>query len=214
MKQNAKAMEDFRRKNILDAGKAVFIEHGYVGASVDEIVRRAGGSKRTVYKYFGNKEALFAAIVGSMTEQMIAPLGPELLSKGSLQETLEELGRTYLDVLLRPDYIVIFRIAVSEGVRFPALAAALFDNGPGAAVAQLSRFLNEQAAAGILQLDDARNAARRYYGMIRSDLHMRAALGLTLPDKTQIHHEIKQVVRVFLREHQVNGPVLEDQNQQ
>ena len=204
MKQNSKEMELVRRKNILEAGKAVFIEYGYVSASVDEIVRRAGGSKRTVYKYFGNKEALFAAIVDSMTEQIIAPLEQEFDNKGCLQETLEDLGVAYLSVLLRPDCLAIFRVAVSEGVRFPALAKALFDSGPAAAVTRLSSFLNAQVEAGQLQLEDAPGAARQLYGMVRSDLHMRAALGLDLPKEEKIRHEIKQAVGIFLREYQTS----------
>jgi len=55
MVEVGKTTEQARRETILKAGIEVFLEYGCVNASVDEIVRRAGGSKRTVYKYFGNK---------------------------------------------------------------------------------------------------------------------------------------------------------------
>jgi len=196
-----KSTEQIRRDTILQAGVDVFLEYGYVSASVDEIVRRAGGSKRTVYKYFGNKEELFAAIIASLAVQMLSPLGSAIDSDSNLQQTLEKLGKAYLDVLLREDSLAIFRTVVSEGVRFPELAKTFFLNGPNAAVTRLSSYLEQQVKSGSLKLDDTHAAARQYFGMIRSDLHMRAALGLELPSELEINKELKKAVSMFLREY-------------
>ncbi|MBQ0718971.1 MAG: TetR/AcrR family transcriptional regulator [Gammaproteobacteria bacterium] len=203
MVTSEKTTEQARRDTILKAGVEVFLEYGYVSASVDEIVRRAGGSKRTVYKYFGNKEELFAAIIASLAAQMLSPLEQTIGSDSKLQETLERLGKAYLDVLLREDSMAIFRTVVSEGVRFPALAKTFFLNGPNAAVTRLSAYLEQQLHSGHLKLDDANAAARQYFGMIRSDFHMRAALGLDLPADEEINREVKKAVSMFLREYAV-----------
>ena len=196
-----KSTEQMRRDTILQAGVDVFLEYGYVSASVDEIVRRAGGSKRTVYKYFGNKEELFAAIIASLSSQMLSPLGAAIDSDSDFQKTLEKLGKAYLDVLLREDSLAIFRTVVSEGVRFPELAKTFFLNGPNAAVARLSGYLEQQVDNGSLKLDDTNAAARQYFGMIRSDLHMRAALGLELPSEDEINREVNRAVAMFVREY-------------
>ena len=196
-----KSTEQIRRDTILQAGVEVFLEYGYVSASVDEIVRRAGGSKRTVYKYFGNKEELFAAIIASLAAQMLSPLSSAIDSDSNLQQTLEKLGKAYLDVLLREDSLAIFRTVVSEGVRFPELAKTFFLNGPNAAVTRLSGYLDQQVKNGSLKLDDTHAAARQYFGMIRSDLHMRAALGLELPSDLEINKELKKAVSMFLHEY-------------
>ncbi len=198
-----KITEQTRRDTILQAGIEVFLEYGYVSASVDEIVRRAGGSKRTVYKYFGNKEGLFAAIVASLAAQMLSPLEMTIGSDSNLQQTLEKLGKAYLDVLLRKDSLAIFRTVVSEGVRFPQLAKTFFQHGPHAAVTRLSHYLEQQVENGSLMLDDTHAAARQYFGMIRSDLHMRAALGLDLPAEDEISREVGRAVSMFLREYRV-----------
>ncbi|PCJ36126.1 MAG: TetR family transcriptional regulator [Cellvibrionales bacterium] len=198
-----KSTEQIRRDTILQAGVEVFLEYGYVSASVDEIVRRAGGSKRTVYKYFGNKEELFAAIIGSLATQMLSPLGAAFDGDSNLQETLEKLGKVYLDVLLREDSLAIFRTVVSEGVRFPELAKTFFLNGPNAAVTRLSSYLGQQVKSGSLKLGDTHAAARQYFGMIRSDLHMRAALGLDLPTEDEINTEVNRAVAMFVREYSI-----------
>ena len=196
-----KSTEQIRRDTILQAGVDVFLEYGYVSASVDEIVRRAGGSKRTVYKYFGNKEELFAAIIASLASQMLSPLGAAIDCDCGFKQTLEKLGKAYLDVLLREDSLAIFRTVVSEGVRFPELAKTFFLNGPNAAVARLSGYLEQQVDNGSLKLDDTHAAARQYFGMIRSDLHMRAALGLELPSEEEINREVNRAVAMFVREY-------------
>ncbi len=40
----------------------LFLQHGYDAVSLDDIVNHAGGSKASIYKYFGNKDGLFTAI--------------------------------------------------------------------------------------------------------------------------------------------------------
>jgi len=201
MATTEKTTEQVRRDTILQAGVDVFLEYGYVSASVDEIVRRAGGSKRTIYKYFGNKEELFAAIIASLAAQMLLPLGAAIDGNSKLQVTLEKLGKAYLDVLLREESLAIFRTVVSEGLRFPELAETFFLNGPNAAVTRLSAYLEQQVKNGSLKLDDTHAAARQYFGMIRSDLHMRAALGLALPSEDEINGEVTRAVAMFVREY-------------
>jgi len=69
MHQNGKAAitisrdPDRTRRRILDAALAEFSAHGFAGARVDAIARRARGNKRMLYHYFGNKEELFTAVL-------------------------------------------------------------------------------------------------------------------------------------------------------
>jgi AcrR family transcriptional regulator len=51
------------RRRILAAALAEFSAKGFAGARVDAIARRAKGNKRMLYHYFGNKEALFIAVL-------------------------------------------------------------------------------------------------------------------------------------------------------
>ncbi|WP_176026829.1 TetR/AcrR family transcriptional regulator, partial [Brucella intermedia] len=50
-----------RRKTILRAAAELFFEQGYATTSIDAIIERTGGSKRTIYSEFGSKEGLFLA---------------------------------------------------------------------------------------------------------------------------------------------------------
>lgn len=65
------------RQNILDAAVVEFSTRGLGGARIDDIARRAGTNKRMIYHYFGNKEAMFLAVL-EHTYETIRRLESEL----------------------------------------------------------------------------------------------------------------------------------------
>jgi AcrR family transcriptional regulator len=61
---------DATRARILDAALAEFAAHGYDGARVDRISRRAKTFDRMLYYHFGNKEALFRIVLERIYEDL------------------------------------------------------------------------------------------------------------------------------------------------
>ena len=57
-----------RRLALLISANELFLERGYDAVSLDDIVNHAGGSKASIYKYFGNKDGLFTAICDYRSE--------------------------------------------------------------------------------------------------------------------------------------------------
>lgn len=60
---SAKRDPERTRESILAAASAEFAAKGLSGARVDQIAKRAGANKRMLYHYFGNKEALYLAVL-------------------------------------------------------------------------------------------------------------------------------------------------------
>ena len=60
------------RSRLLDAGRAVFAEVGYGGATVDDVIERASTSRATFYRYFKNKNDLFVELSRSCFHDMNA----------------------------------------------------------------------------------------------------------------------------------------------
>jgi AcrR family transcriptional regulator len=54
---------ELTKRDILVAAREEFVEHGLDGARVDRIAARANANKRLLYHYFGNKEALYSAVL-------------------------------------------------------------------------------------------------------------------------------------------------------
>lgn len=123
-----------------------FLQHGYGGASVSRIVRRAGVSKTTVYSRFESKEALFHAIV----EQQIDRLSPaeQLISETghlSLEEGLRKFADRMLALSLEGEMLGLNRLMYSESHRFPELGLAVA-NRTTMGIKRISTFISECAA--------------------------------------------------------------------
>jgi AcrR family transcriptional regulator len=59
------------RAQLLAAARAVFAEMGFGAASVRDIVRRTDLATGTFYNYFEDKDAIFAAVVGQLTDELV-----------------------------------------------------------------------------------------------------------------------------------------------
>ncbi|WP_111860266.1 TetR/AcrR family transcriptional regulator [Acinetobacter sp. CFCC 10889] len=60
-----------KRKQILEAAKALFLLHGYHGSSMNQIAKTAGVTKLTVYNHFQDKENLFTCAIEETCEESI-----------------------------------------------------------------------------------------------------------------------------------------------
>ncbi|MDH6687633.1 AcrR family transcriptional regulator [Bradyrhizobium elkanii] len=190
---------DARRAEFLEAATEVFFRSGFAGASVDEVIAKVGGSKRTIYSYFGNKEQLFATIVGEISQRAMAPLSESTFERNDLESTLYEVGRRYIDVVMSPEALQLYRTVVGEGARFPDLAKTFFAAGPGRASARLAAVLRENAKQWGLQQRDCERLAEHFLGMIRDDLHLQVVLGLRPPPTSaQAEAAVRSAVRVFM----------------
>jgi AcrR family transcriptional regulator len=61
-------MED-KRKRLIDHAIELFINHGIISVTMDELAKTAGMSKKTVYQFFANKGILVEAVVDQLIEQ-------------------------------------------------------------------------------------------------------------------------------------------------
>src|SRR5258705_13319419 len=98
---------EIRRSQILDAAVEVFLENGYGGATIDLVVGRAGGSKATVYSFFGGKDGLFAAIVEERAERILSAFRDPQGVHSAAPPALPHSAHPYMDVAMAPDPVVL-----------------------------------------------------------------------------------------------------------
>jgi AcrR family transcriptional regulator len=110
------ANRDDTKARILAAAAAEFGEHGYEGASIRSIARRAEVDPALVHHYFDDKAALVAEVVA-------VPLRPDRIVQGALEGPIDELGERLLRGVLaawdapavRPAATVALRSALGQG---------------------------------------------------------------------------------------------------
>ena len=110
-----------RRHAFLEAAREVFLEQGYEAASVNDVVRRAGGSLATLYAQFGNKEGLFLAVTRDQQDRFVQAVTPECVDNLALEPGLQKIGEQFLTTILDKDNLAFFRIIVGEGRKYPQL---------------------------------------------------------------------------------------------
>jgi len=190
---------DLRARAMLEAATDLFIAKGYAATSLDEVIERAGGSRRTLYARFGNKEGLFAAVVHALIEGILSEMG-ELAADGrNPEEGLVAAGTAFLDALLAPRVVAAFRIVIAEIPHFPELGAAFFEAGPETTYRRVAAYLDGHVARGTLAIADTDEAARQLVEMLKGDLHVRALLAAgARPDRDALEARVRRAVRIFL----------------
>jgi len=198
----AEASTSPKAQQILHAAAEIFMEQGYGAASMDAIARAAGVSKATLYAHFSGKEELFAAIVGCECRRHTETLSAPDIDQSDVRATLTQIGRNFLDLLLSPRALAIYRIVVAEAPRFPELGRAYYASGPAVVLDRLAAYLHGVATRGLLAVPDPRRAAEQFVGMLRGPLHLRRLLGIAgEPPTDDIDRAVKSAVDVFLRAH-------------
>ncbi|MDP1650968.1 MAG: TetR/AcrR family transcriptional regulator [Rubrivivax sp.] len=115
--------KESRPQELLDAALALFAEKGYTATRAEEVARRAGVSKGTLYLYYPSKEELFKAVVRQNLGSLIAE-GEELAGQfeGSTSELLAELLLTWWQRIGNTPAAGIHKIVLAEVRNFPELA--------------------------------------------------------------------------------------------
>src|SRR3954468_4815105 len=112
-----------RPKQILDAAFAVFADRGLAAARLEDIARRAGLAKGTIYLYFPNKEELFREVVRSTVIAFIEQGEARLESESDPWQALTAWMEGYWAWLRSPVFPAMHRMVNSELHSFPDLAA-------------------------------------------------------------------------------------------
>jgi TetR/AcrR family transcriptional regulator, mexJK operon transcriptional repressor len=162
---------DRRRQAIIRAAAEVFVQHGYLGATTDEVAARASVSKQTVYKQFQDKQHLFAAVIIEMTVEVVGRLGDIVASTlddaQDVRKALRNLADGWLRGMLQPDVLRLRRLVIAEAERFPEVGRAWFDRGFDRALVILGESLQRLADRGLLQgLGDPTLAADQFAGLV------------------------------------------------
>ena len=115
--------KDARPGEIVDAALEVFVEKGYAAARLEDVARRAGVTKGTIYLYFENKGALFKAVVRQTIIPNIVRAEREAATfGGSAAELLRDMITRWWRVMGETKLSAIPKLVLSEAVNFPALA--------------------------------------------------------------------------------------------
>lgn len=148
-----------RPRQILDAAFETFAEHGLASARLEDIARRAGVSKGTIYLYFPSKEDLFREVVRHTVGDAIDEVERRLAGPTAMDD-LNAFMDTHWRFLCSPKFPPLQRWLHGELTAYPELASFYGEEVLGRGRRLLRQILERGMARGEFRRMDAGAAAR------------------------------------------------------
>jgi TetR/AcrR family transcriptional repressor of mexJK operon len=169
MEANFESRSERKRNVLLVAATAVFLDKGYDGTSMDDVAARAAVSKPTVYKYFSDKEQLFAEIVRATTGQiddLVRMVVETMADQTVVEAALTVLARRFITALMQPQVLRLRRLVIANADRFPDVGRSWYEQGFERVLATLAISFQGLADLKRLRVDDPLLAANHFVGLL------------------------------------------------
>jgi AcrR family transcriptional regulator len=111
-----------RRAAIVEAALEEFIARGFAATRLDDIAKRAGVAKGTIYLHFKDKESMFEELVRIVIVPVVERLTTLPPPTGSVRDLVEAFATNFLKEVANTRRGDLVRLIVAEGPRFPAVA--------------------------------------------------------------------------------------------
>ena len=143
-----------RRAAIIEAALDEFIARGFTATRLDDIAKRAGVAKGTIYLHFKDKESMFEELIRTALVPLIGRLHAPPPLGGSVRDAVEGFARTFVQEVVTTRRGDIVRLIVAEGPRFPAIADFYYREVVSRGLAGMRALIEFGIARGEIQQKD------------------------------------------------------------
>ena len=187
------------RKQIVQGARKAFLLGGYDETSTDQVAAAAGVSKATVYTHFRSKKEMFLAVIEAECEGRIDAATDIDCDTENIAGALRSLARNVISLLLTPEVLDMYRVAVSGSRRFPEFGDTFYSAGPELGMRSIARCLCGFRANKLLAFSDSEMTARQFGQLCKSDLFYRALFRVQDHfSEVEITSSAKEASRIFL----------------
>ena len=180
----------------------MFAEKGFAAARLEEIARRAGVSKGTLYLYFEDKEDLFRAVIRDTVAPNIAAIRETVEAANlSFAEIVRALLPRFAEITARVPVGAVAKMVIGESRNFPELAKVYYDLVVSQAIGLLAGLIESAQAKGEVRPGDPRLHAMTLMGPMLMGLLWRETLqpaGATPIDVAELARQHSETVLVGL----------------
>ena len=174
----------------------LFVENGYARTSMEEIAARRRISKRTLYRLFPSKAAIFGAIVDDHRNSMLALPGD--YDDLPLEEAIGRIFLVDIDEETHRKRIEVLRLVIVEGRQFPELTALLQEHGGDKSLTMLTQWLEAQARRGRIDIEDAATTAKMLMDVMFGAIALQGVEGLQWPGGDAWRLHLRRSIHIFV----------------
>jgi AcrR family transcriptional regulator len=189
-----------RPREICAAALEVFAERGFAAARLEEIARRAGVSKGTLYLYFKDKEDLFRAVVRDTVAPNIAMMRQAVEAADlPFEAVVRLLLPRFAELAGTVPIGAVAKIVIGESRNFPELAKTYYDLVVSQAVALMTGLIEKAQTNGEVRPGDPRLHAMSLAGPMIMGLLWRETLEPAGGAPVDLHQLARQHAETVLK---------------
>lgn len=143
-----------RRAAIVEAAMEEFIARGFAATRLDDIAKRAGVAKGTIYLHFKDKESMFEELVRIVIVPVVARLTTLPPPAGSVRDLIEAFASNFLNEVIGTRRGDLVRLIVAEGPRFPSVADFYYREVVSRGIAAMRALIELGIARGEIRQKD------------------------------------------------------------
>ncbi|WP_428981924.1 TetR/AcrR family transcriptional regulator C-terminal domain-containing protein [Oceaniradius stylonematis] len=193
-----------RQEEVLEAALGLLVEGGERAITTAGLARAANCSKESLYKWFGDRDGVLAAMIAYQASKVRVAVGGSGTQRpaDTYRADLEGFGVDLLTVLSGPASLALNRLAIGQASREGSrLGDLLVARGRRAVSSRAKALLEAGRRAGHLRFEDTLDAFETLYGLILRDMHVRLMLGEHVPatnsDRAMATHVARAVDQFF-----------------
>jgi AcrR family transcriptional regulator len=142
-----------RREAILAAALEEFSASGFAATRLDDVAKRAGVAKGTIYLYFRDKETLFQELVRTMLSPVVGALEAARTADLPARAVAEAIVDLFVREIFATRRKDVIRLIIAEGPRFPKLAEFYYHEVIERVTAAMRALMTRAVARGELSND-------------------------------------------------------------
>ncbi len=167
------------------------------------IINESGGSRRSIYSEFGNKQELLKAVLKRQISSQLDVLG-NIDYQQPVDEALKTVCTKFVKGFLSSTMVALFRLISQVVVKMPEIGELIYQAGPLRGPTPLADYLQYLANKGQLVVEDKNFSAKMLIEMCKGRLHVQAILRPKVEVTTdEIVQHVDKAVNMFLKAHRV-----------
>lgn len=198
MASKGRPRDPLKMQQVLETATRQFLQQGYERTSMESVAQESDVSKMTLYNYFPNKEALFAACATLHTEQVFADSVSGGADPKKPEQSLQLIATRFLALIRSEDVLRLFRTIYGMANHQPEVCARVYLAGPALMHQTVSEYLSAANDAGSLKIENPQRAADQFLALFLGQDHITAMLKMGLPSEAEDKILIEDNLNLFL----------------
>ena len=181
-----------KRELLVNAARAAFLSSGYAESSVNRIAKDAGVSIKTLYRHFESKDDLFSAVITGLCGNPVEPSADLPWSEEPPNIAFIMMGLKYLELILAPEEIALYRVIIRDNVRFPQLGECYREEALRPRQRIFAAYLDRWAPRCDWNIREHDRAVSTFFALLQRDLLEPVLLGGSHPATTQVRYQAER----------------------